>query len=65
MWDMLGPQAGGDGCKDGRMDGHTDVQIPPVFYRTLSPSGPQPKKEGTKKEGRKRETNARKEERKE
>ena len=20
----------------------TDVQIPPVFYRTLSPSGPQP-----------------------
>ena len=26
------------------MDIHTDVQIPPVFYRTSSPSGPQPKK---------------------
>ena len=29
-----------------RTDGRTDVQIPPVFYRTSSPSGPQPKKRG-------------------
>ena len=28
----------------------TDVQIPPVFYRTSSPSGPQPKK-GSPKSG--------------
>ena len=27
----------------GRTDGWTDRQIPPVFYRTLSPSGPLPK----------------------
>ena len=27
----------------GRTYGRTDVQIPPVFYRTSSPSGPQPK----------------------
>ena len=29
----------------GRTDGRTDGQIPPVFYRTSSPSGPLPKKE--------------------
>ena len=38
--------AGGmDGCTDGRTDGRTDGQIPPVFYRTSSPSGLLPKKE--------------------
>ena len=26
-------------------EGRTDGQIPPVFYRALSPSGPLPKKE--------------------
>ena len=30
----------------GRTDIRTDVQIPPVFYRTSSPPGPMPKKEG-------------------
>ena len=35
--------AGGDVRTYGRMDGRTDGQIPPVFYRTLSPSGPLPK----------------------
>ena len=29
---------------DVRTDGRTDGQIPLVFYRTLSPSGPLPKK---------------------
>ena len=38
---LEGPQKGGR--MYGRMYGHTDVQIPPVFYRTSSPSGPQPK----------------------
>ena len=28
---------------DGRTDVRTDGQIPPVFYRTPSPSGPLPK----------------------
>ena len=28
----------------GRTDGQTDGQIPPVFYRTSSPSGPLPKR---------------------
>ena len=32
---------------DGRTDGRTDAQIPPVFYRTSSPSGPLPKKAET------------------
>ena len=31
----------------GRRDGHTDGQIPPVFYRFSSPSGPLPKKQTT------------------
>ena len=48
-------QGGMDGCTYRRtldvrtdvcMDGHTDGQIPPVFYRTLSPLGPLPKKRG-------------------
>ena len=34
----------GAGGTDGRMDRCTDGQIPPVFYRTLSPSGPLPKR---------------------
>ena len=29
---------------DKRTDGRMDGQIPPVFYRTSSPSGPLPKK---------------------
>ena len=41
------PEAGGGGT-DGRtyvrMYVRTDVQIPPVFYRTSSPLGPLPKK---------------------
>ena len=32
------------GRTDVRTDGRTDGQIPPVFYRTSSPSGPLPKK---------------------
>ena len=40
----LGPK--GDeaegGAGGGRTDGRTDGQIPPVFYRTLSPLGPLP-----------------------
>ena len=36
---------GGTDGRDGRTDGRTDVQIPPVFYRTSSPPGPLPKKE--------------------
>ena len=51
IWQNLGPnrsqrsqspedRAGGT---DGRTDVHTDRQIPPVFYRTLSPLGPLPK----------------------
>ena len=35
---------------DVRTDGRTDGQIPPVFYRTSSPSGPLPKKGRKKKE---------------
>ena len=31
-----------DGWTDRRTDGRTDGQIPPVFYRTSSPSGPLP-----------------------
>ena len=31
-----------NGHTDGRTDGRTDRQIPPVFYRTSSPSGPLP-----------------------
>ena len=34
---------GGDGRTYVRTDGRMDGQIPPVFYRTLSPSGPLPK----------------------
>ena len=34
-----------DRWTDGRTDGRTDKLIPPVFYRTSSPSGPLPKKE--------------------
>ena len=34
----------------GWMDGRSYVQIPPVFYRTSSPSGPLPKKKETKEE---------------
>ena len=34
---------GGDGRTDVRTYGRTDGQIPPVFYRTSSPSGPLPK----------------------
>ena len=37
---------------DGRTDGRIDKQIPPVFYRTSSPSGPLPKKKERKKEER-------------
>ena len=33
----------GGGRTDVRTDGRTDGQIPPVFYRTSSPSGPLPK----------------------
>ena len=33
-----------DGRMDGWTDGRMDGQIPPVFYWTLSPSGPLPKK---------------------
>ena len=35
---------GGDVRTDVRTDGRTDGQIPPVFYRTSSPSGPLPKR---------------------
>ena len=46
-------EGGGDGRTDVRTDvrtdGRTDGQIPPVFYRTSSPSGPLPKKEESKK----------------
>ena len=47
----LGPKGdGAEGGLGGGTDvwtyGRTDGQIPPVFYRTLSPSGPLPKKEG-------------------
>ena len=35
----------GGGRTDGRTDVRTDGQIPPVFYRTSSPSGPLPKKD--------------------
>ena len=38
---------GGDGRTDVRTYVRTDGQIPPVFYRTSSPSGPLPKKEQT------------------
>ena len=34
---------------DGQTDGRTDGQIPPVFYRTSSPSGPLPKKQKSNK----------------
>ena len=33
----------GGGWTDVQTDVHTDGQIPPVFYRTLFPSGPLPK----------------------
>ena len=39
---VLGLGLGGLWRGDGWADGCTE--IPPVFYRTLSPSGPQPKK---------------------
>ena len=32
-----------DGLTDGQTDGRTYTQIPPVFYRTSSPSGLLPK----------------------
>ena len=51
IWVRRGPKGDkalwmgrGDGCTDGWMYVHTDGQIPPVFYRTSSPSGPLPKK---------------------
>ena len=40
-----GGAEGGDGRTDVRTYGRTDGQIPPVFYRTSSPSGPLPKKQ--------------------
>ena len=46
----LGPKGdealrvGQGGRTDGRTYGRTDGQIPPVFYRTSSPSGPLPKR---------------------
>ena len=36
------------------MDVRTDGQIPPVFYRTSSPSGPLPKKKKKKKKRKKK-----------
>ena len=42
-WPGLMRQAEGVGA-DGCLDGRTNTQIPPVFYRTLSPLEPQPKK---------------------
>ena len=45
---------GGDGRTDVRTYGRTDGQIPPVFYRTSSPSGPLPKKEKKKKKKKKK-----------
>ena len=53
IWARIGPkgdkalrmgQGGTDGRTYVRTDGRTDGQIPPVFYRTSSPSGPLPKK---------------------
>ena len=38
------PEDGAGGRTDGRTYVHTDEQIPPVFYRTSSPSRPLPKK---------------------
>ena len=52
--------AGGDRRMDVQTDGHTDGQIPSVFYRTSSPSGPLPKKE---KKRRKRKKNLKKQRR--
>ena len=46
-------RGGTDVRTDVRTDGRTDGQIPPVFYRTLSPSGPLPKKHATLQEWRK------------
>ena len=51
---------------DRQMDGRTDAQIPPVFYRTSSPSGPLPKKEEKRSEkgGKKEEKQKRKQRKK-
>ena len=58
---------GADGRTDVRMHVRTDGQIPPVFYRTSSPSGPLPKKGGgredVKEEEGKRKSKVTKEER--
>ena len=42
IWVRIGPK-GDEALRMGGGDGHTDGQIPPVFYRTSSPSGPLPK----------------------
>ena len=44
------PERAWGGQTEGRMDGRTDKQKSPVFYRTSSPSGPLPKKEKEEEE---------------
>ena len=49
------PEMRPEGPEGGWTDGRTDGQIPPVFYRTSSPSGPLPKKHKWKTKRRERE----------